>query len=274
MNKLILTGLVGMLALFVFPGCEKNNFAVDKEPIVPAFAKFNVKTNADTTATYYIAATGEAYKLPIAVTSVSDKDRTIQLCYSSSTGAVAGTHYNAPSSIVIPAGKTTDTITIQGLFSGYPLSSRIDTLRVTICGGDLPAQDLRNNFRLVLRKYCPVVLADLEGSYTNTMEPSYGPYTTQVTGLTMVPGSTTKATGQLINLYDDGWSPITATFDWTNPAAFKVTILSQPTGKGYNVRTNATGVSTFSSCDRTVSLSVDLHVGATVYATNYKINMK
>jgi hypothetical protein len=274
MKKVFLTGLVGMLALFILPGCEKNNLAIDKEAIVPSFAKFNVRNTADTTGVYYIGASGNTFKIPIGITGVSNVDRTIQLCYASSTGAVAGTHYNAPSSIVIPAGKTVDSITIQGLFSGYPLSSRIDTLRVTICGGDVPVQDLKNNFRVVLRKYCPVDLAALAGNYTNTMEPSYGPYTTTISGLTMVAGSTTKATGQIANLYDDGWSPVTATFDWTDPANFKVSIASQATGKGYNVRTTAGAANTFSSCDRSVTVFVDLHQGSSVLLSSYKIVMK
>jgi hypothetical protein len=281
-----LTGVV--MVMLAMTSCKKNNLVVDQDPLIaPSYVKFNVLKAGDTLANYFIRSTNNALRIPVGVTTVSDVDRTIQLCYTSPTGAAAGVQYNAPASIVIPAGQTLDSITLQGLYTGYPTSTRSDTLRIKICGGDVPVNAYYSQFVVVMRKYCDVVINNFLGSYTNTRETNstgggaYGPYTTTVTDLVMVPGSSTKATVKLNNLYDDGWNPITATLDWTNPdpTKFSVTIASQPTGKSYNgaptnVRTSTAGTSIFNSCDRSISLSIDLVNGTTVILSNYKINMK
>jgi hypothetical protein len=282
MNKLFYS----LILLAVgFAACKKNNYVVDQDPLTPgAVAKFNVLKTADTAGLYYIRNAGPTFNIPVGINTVSDKDRVVNLCYTS-TNAVQGVQYNGPTSITIPAGKTVDTLRIQGLFAGYPTSTRVDTVYVKICGGDVPASAYWSTYRIIMRKYCDVVLATVAGAYNNTNEYtssgafSYGPYATTVTNLTMVAGSTTKATGTLNNLYDDGWNPITATFDWTDPAAFKVTIASQPTGKSYsgaptNVRTSTTGTNTFNSCDRSITLAIDLVNGSTVIASAYRIVMK
>ena len=204
-------------------------------------------------------------------------DRVVNLCYTSNS-AVQGVQYNAPTSVTIKAGETLDTLRIAGLFSGYPLSSRVDTVYVKICGGDVTPSSYWNNFRVILRKYCDVNLAALMGDYPNTNEYtssgafSYGPYLTRVKNL--VSTGPTSATGQMENLYDDGWSDINVTLNWSNPSAFSVTIPSQPTGKGYNVV--STGTNTFSSCDRSFNLNVNLVNPTTgaVLSSNYKFVLK
>ena len=196
------------------------------------------------------------------MTTVSDKDRTIQLCYTSTT-AVAGTQYTAPAQIVIPAGKSVDTLTILGLFAGYPSASRKDTLFIKICGGDVPASDYWSTYSLTLRKYCDIIFADLMGNYTanefgSDNSFSYGPYGTAVINLTST-GPTT-ASGDFVNLYDFGWNDIHFTMDWADPANFKINIPMQPTGIGdpAYVKSTAGLTNTFSSCDQTFSITVDL----------------
>ena len=99
------TGVVGIALLF-FASCKKNNVVLDQDVLPPAFAKFNTIQPTDTMATYYIRSTNDVYKLPIGVTTVSDKDRTINFRYTST--AIAGTQYNAPSSLIIRAGQALD----------------------------------------------------------------------------------------------------------------------------------------------------------------------
>ncbi len=99
----------------------------------------------------------------------------------------------------------------------------------------------------------------------------------------MVAGSTTQATGKLVNIYDDGWNDLDVTLDWSDPANFKVTIPLQPIGKTYtggltHVRssTATAAVNTFSACERSISFGIDLVNNTTgvAGASNYKIVMK
>ncbi|MGE5521099.1 MAG: hypothetical protein ACM3VS_14330 [Candidatus Dadabacteria bacterium] len=262
---------VGVL-LFTINACKKNNLVIDQQVIPPATAKFNVNKSADTAGTYYIASTGATYKIPIGITNVSDKDRTIQLCYSS-TSAVAGQQYNAPATLTIPAGKALDTLRITGLYSGYPTSTKIDVLYIKICGGDVTVSPYWNQYKLTLRKYCDVIPSGLIGDFANSTDtyggsPSSKPnYLATVSNWTSTgPTSATVIIKNLGATSDNGWGPfgptdgamnpgITATLDWSNPANFSVTIPTQNyfnDGSG-NSTINATG--TFSSCDQTYTIT-------------------
>jgi hypothetical protein len=263
MKKIISNGPVLLLLIFIIISCKKNNLVVDQDVVPPAYAKFNVRTAADTAATYYVRNTNTPFKIPIGTTTVSDKDRTIQLCYTS-TSAVAGAQYNAPATIVIPAGKVIDSLSIQGLFAGYPTSSRVDVLFIKICGGDVPASAYWATYKLTMRKYCDVVLANLAGSYTRTFEGTYGPYTSIVTNLVATSGTTATAT--ITNIYDSDISA-NVTFDWTDPTAFKVIMLPQQTqyavgGQPLFIRANPSTASSFSSCDNTITLNLQLYTSA------------
>jgi len=283
MKKNIAIGSFLSLLVFVIVSCKKNNLVVDQEVTPPAYAKFNVKAAADTAATYYVSSANTPFKIPIGITTVSDKDRTIQLCYTS-TSAVAGVQYTAPASIIIPAGKVLDSLSIQGLFSGYPSASRIDVLYIKICGGDVPASAYWATYELTIRKFCDVVLTSLGGNfianeYLETGAFNYGPYASGVVNLTST-GPTT-ASGAFVNLFDFGWNNINFTMDWTDPANFKIDIPLQLTGAsngGGNysyVQGTAGKINTFSSCDQTYSISLDLMVDpTTVDYSGYQIRLK
>jgi hypothetical protein len=267
MNKSLLKGIsASILVIAAMASCKKNNLVIDKEVVPPSAVKFNVLKPADTLATYYIKSSGEAFKIPIGITTVSDKDRTIQFSMSSRT-AVAGTHYNAPASIVIPAGKALDSLSIQGLFAGYPLSTRIDTLTIKITGGDVPVNAYWNTYKLILRKYCDVNLTSFAGAYNNAIDNgNYGPYP-----MTITPGTATGTTGRITvaNLWDPG-VPVTTTvnLDWTNPAAFTATIPDQVFFGPADLWIVGTTAGTFSSCDQTFTLRYKLYYktsGATYY---------
>lgn len=273
---LLVTGMVA---------CEKG---INDEIVTPP-AEVKITTPVSTQGKYFITSTPNSFKVPVGFTTVSDKDRTVNITYNSRT-AVRGTHYNAPQTIVIPAGKSVDSITIAGVFSAYPTGRR-DTLSVSVSSPDAGVAFTDNTYQVVMQKYCDVNLTALQGEYKNTTETNstggspYGPYTMSVRDLKST-GATT-AEGYFVNLWDSGLDDIKFTIDWTDPANFKVTIPRQFIGIDYaagqpmEVRTNATGVSTFSSCDQTFNLSVDFLVfnyptaGLTAsYSTNYKINLR
>lgn len=275
--KQLSISILTLAMLAGFSACQKNNMAVDKDLVPASAAKFNT---AALQSTYYVRASGVPLSLPVGVTTVSDKARTINLTYASSTGAAAGVQYNAPATITIPAGKALDTLRITGLFAGYPLASRVDTLRVTVGGGDVPKNDYNNTYTVIMRKLCDINLTALAGSYTKTREYgntgalSYGPYTTQVIGLTAT-GATT-ATGKIRNVYDWDWADLTVNLDWADPINPKATIPQQQTygSDAYFVRSTPGKPNNFSACDNTITITLDfLNAAGAVTYSGYQIQM-
>ena len=284
MKKYFKFASLAFAAILIFEACKKNNLVVDKTPIItpPAAAEFLMSSF---TKSYFVPSTSAAYSIPVGITNVSSSDRTIQFAYTSSTGAINGTHFNAPTSITIKAGQATGTLSVSGVFSFYA-TGRVDSLKVKILNGTIGAFKGKDSVVLVMQKYCDVVLADLTGDYTNTNEYtsagvfSYGPYTAALANV--VSTGTYTATADIQNIYDDGWNDVPCVLDWTDPANFKVTIALTPTGKAYggatatSVRTSSTKASTFSACDRSVTIYIDLVNATTGVATTsgYKVVLK
>ena len=270
--KKVFSILLGFgIVAFCLQACKKNNLVVDHDDFLPpSFAKFNVRQASDTVGTYYVSSSGAglAYKIPIGVTTVSDKARTIQLCYTSRT-AVAGAQYNAPATVTIPAGQAVDTLVVSGLFAGYPTSTRVDSVYIKVCGGDVPANAYYNTYLLIMRKYCDVNLTNLAGAYNNSIDNgNYGPYPT-----TVVAGTTTGTTGTITvgNVWDPG-VPTTTTvkLDWSNPAGFTTTIPDQVYYAPADIWIKGTTAGTFSSCDQSFTLRYTLYTKST--GANYSAN--
>jgi hypothetical protein len=257
--------------------CKKNNYAIDQDIVPPTFVKFNTLQPADSAGTYFVRSNNNVFKIPIGVTAVSNTDRTIQLTYSSNS-AVQGQQYTAPATITIPAGKAVDTLTIQGNFAGYPSSSRVDTLKITV-GGDVPTNAYKGTYTLYMRKYCEVDIAALDGIYRNTREDlggsPYGPYRTTVSNIT--PISATKARLSVSNIYNTGWGPIEFELDWSDPAKHTVIVVPKSSGigdagdllsdyAGEQVAVRANGrVGTFNACDPSITLNFQLGVAGIVW---------
>jgi hypothetical protein len=123
------------------------------------------------------------------------------------------------------------------------------------------------------------------GSYTNTFEDggSYGPYTSTISGITVL--TPTTGTAKIDNLYDY-FGPLNINFDWTDPANIKVEIPLQQTNQNYAagqpflVRTSPGQTSTFSVCSQTISLIIDVIVdnypapgSAAYYDQAYDVNL-
>jgi hypothetical protein len=184
--------------------------------------------------TYSISAPGVTYKIPVGATTVSSQARTIKVTITSPTGAQAGTHYTAPSTITIPAGKALDTLEIKGVYNQYT-NGRKDTLIITLQDADLKASSYNSTFTLLMRGPCfepDIVLDELMGDYKNTNEDwggsPYGPYKTTITSVNKT--SATTGTITVANIFDNGWSPLTFTLDWTDPVNRKITLVAQVAG--------------------------------------------
>lgn len=271
------------LALFIMAigaSCKKANDLT----IPPGVAHFMNPTSG----TFFITAPGAEYKLPIGVTTVSDQDRTVNITVSSTTGATEGTQFTLSShTITIPAGKSLDTLTINGIYDQY-LSGRKDTLVFSIQnnGKDLESA-FDDTFKLALRGPCfdgDVTLSEMAGTYANSTDPDDPVYTVTVSNL--VNTSPTTGTGTINNLWDAGGA-VTIDFDWTDPTNILASVARQPIGVNYaagqpiSVRTTPGQISTFSVCKQTITLTTDLIVenyfgpgqGA-LYATKYVMKVR
>jgi hypothetical protein len=281
-SKIALAGIV----LLSIASCKKG--VNDKITNPPAYSEFGT---SNLLGKYFItSAPGSSFKIPVGITNLSTSPRTIQLTYTSSTGAVAGTHYTAPTTITIPAGKALDSVEVKGIFANYP-TGRKDSLKIKISGGDVPVNGYNNLYTLLLQKYCDVSMTALSGTYNNVRETTstggspYGPYTVIIKNVqTLTP---TTGSALIENLWDSGLDDIQILFDWTDPANFSVNIPMQYTGQDYDVgqpifvRTSPGQPNSFSSCDQSVSLTVDFIVNnypapgsSAFYSKNYKINIK
>jgi hypothetical protein len=261
------------LFLITISSCKKGEYATNYPTSLAHFTNLNSQA-------YYVENTSiSVFKVPVGLTDIADKDRTIDFTVTSPTGAASGTQYTLTngSKIVIPAGKAIDSIPVKGIFAGYP-GNRRDTLVFTLTGGDAKPSDYNKVYKLVMTKYCQVLLPSFTGAYTKcydlqTGQPTYGPYATNITGVTSLTATTGYIT--VTNFWDVGGSPIRIDLDWSNPAAFKTTVPAQPLyiDPTYGQATiRPVGSGTFSSCDNTFTISYAVTVAAGSFG-NFITNM-
>jgi hypothetical protein len=282
LRKFLTTALFGgVLALSLY-SCKKND-QIDKIIAPPEAARFNAPS---LNVSYFVNnTTGATYKIPVSFSTPSSQERIVSVTYISRT-AVKGEQFNGPDFIKVPAGKILDTITISGLMSGFATPGRRDTLYVKLTNPD--TINKKGTFRLIMQKQCPVVLNDLLGTYSRTNEvygtSPYGPYITTVSSVTPLTATTGKI--KVTNIWDFGWNPIEFTLDWTDPINTKVTLVQQSgiadagtitaayDGEDVSVRPFAGQVGTFSMCDQTITLRMQLGVtGIGWFANLYTVNM-
>ncbi len=153
MNKILSFSLIGAAALISMASCKKNNIVVGKTLTAPEFVKIGTWKAADTVGTYAVKSTNEPFKIPIGVTNVSNKDRTVNFTYSSTT-AVQGVDYTAPASIVIKAGEALDSLPITGKFSSFGGSvTKSHKIVVAISGGDIGLNPTKTHYNLTMKMF-------------------------------------------------------------------------------------------------------------------------
>ncbi len=263
--------IVTILSLGSF-SCKKDNTV--NTPVLSEFAtpnpigKYFIKDDPNS-----------VFKIPVGITTVSNKPRTVTFSVSSPTGATEGQQYNlGTTSITIPAGTAVDSIALKGIFSGYPIG-RKDTLVFTITGGDVPTFKGFTTYKVVMTKYCEVNINDFAGDYNNSFDnqdpDSYGPYTATVNSI--VSTGPTSSTIYITHFADAGlgpWDPsdaasnpgIAVKLDWTDPSNFTTVVPTQIIGNnlfGYGPATIAAiGSGTFSSCENSITISYTITVAA------------
>lgn len=259
------TYLLTILLSIGFFSCEKDN----KITPPPAAAEFAVNSFVGK---YFIKNDpNSVFKIPVGITNISNEPRTVNFTVTSPTGATQGQQYTLSSnSIVIPAGKSVDSISLQGIYAGYA-SRGIDTLVFQITSGNDPGVfEGYDTYKVILQKYCDVNINDFVGTYTQSFDDgTYGPYQIEVVSAT----STGNTSGYLMisNLWDAGGStPIRVNLDWSDPSNFSTSI---PAGQDLYVdgtygpaKVKPNGYGTFSSCNNTISLKYQVYVAAGSFA--------
>ena len=286
MNMKSLLSLVScfILAAMFITGCKKGDTVVTP----PQEAHFLFQS----TGTYQVLSPTTTYKLPVGLTVTAKSDVVVNFDISSPTGAVAGTHYNLlKNNVTIPAGKAIDTLFIQGVFSQYT-AGRKDTLVIKIRATD-KTSGLSNNstFTLFMRGPCSeteMVLTEMIGAYPNTRElfgtSAYGPYRTTISAVRQITATTGEIT--VTNIYDAGWNPIKFILDWTDPNNRTVTLVQQSgfgnagtlssayAGRDVSVRPISGQAGTFSYCNKTLVLRMQLGVtGLGFFSSLYQVTM-
>lgn len=289
-NKSYLSSIVIVLIAIMFANCKKSTpYDTITAPLQATFLNQTLRNYSITTA-------NSVDSIPVGITVPSNVDRTINIAVTSPTGAVSGTQYTVTSTTVaIPAGKTIGYFVVKGIYNQY-LTGRKDTLVLNIQPSEAPGvgpSDYNSTLKVVLRGPCfegDVNLNAFKGSYkaveTFGSGSPYGPYATTISAVNQLTATTGTIT--VTNIWDNGWSPITFTLDWTDPANRTVTVVSQTAIGGSNagdlnsayagqtvaVRPFSGNPGTFSACNNTFTLKMQLGVtGVGFFGSLYTVNL-
>lgn len=263
-NKILPIAFV-LSTIITVVGCDKS------KPYETLAAESQVHFVGDETQIYSVVEPNSTYNVVIGTTDVSTEDRVVTFKVESPSGATVGNEYTLGvpgTTVTIPKGQTTVSIPVKGNETKFE-NEELDTLIITLLEPSIPVADFSNKVTLVLRGAClesDVSFPDMLGAYTKTYENgSYGPYTSTITSLQ--PVSATSAKAVITNIYDSGISAI-ATFDFSTPGAFKVTIDPQQvatlSGAPLYLKTVGTA-SKFTYCTPTLTLDLELYQDSGTY---------
>ncbi|MCK5068589.1 MAG: hypothetical protein KAR16_14170 [Bacteroidales bacterium] len=138
------------------------------------FASFTNGTTGD----YPVQDGNAPFLVQVGIPAPLGNDLTISLSEVYASGT-AGTHYDLPNSVTIPAGSVTADISVVGHFDN--MAGRIDTL-VFALTGDVVA-NFNNEYTLYLKQYCPSDPAVIVGTYTSVTTSSFPDFTDPVVDL-------------------------------------------------------------------------------------------
>lgn len=280
----IKSSLAALLLLLSVWSCKK----LDSVVIPPVEAHFQFKTSG----TFEVLTPTSVFKVPVGITTPSDKPVVIPFTITSKTGATSGAQYRITgNTVTIPAGQAIGSIDIAGILPAYT-GGRKDTIVIKLEGkaGEISPIVTNSTYTLVVRGPCfegDVTLSQLLGSYRNTNEDfggAYGPYTTTISAVKQLTPTTGEIT--VTNLFDYGWNPVKFILNWTDPVNRTVTLVQQAgigdagtingayAGRDISVRPFAGRVGTFSICKQTLTLQMQLGVtGLGFFGTLYTVNM-
>lgn len=128
------------------------------------FASFT----AGTMDTYPVQSGDAPYLVQVGIPAVLGSDLTISLTEVYATGT-AGTHYDLPTSVTIPAGSVTADIPVVGHFDH--MAGRLDTLVFALTGDEVAS--FNNEYTLYSKQYCPSDPAVIVGTYASVVDAAF-----------------------------------------------------------------------------------------------------
>jgi hypothetical protein len=139
----------------------------EADPILysgPTFASFS----AGTTGSYPVESGNEPFLVQVGIPAPLGSDLTISVTEVYSSGT-AGTHYDLPNSVTIPAGSVIADISVVGYFDN--MSGRVDTLVFALTGEDVA--NFNNEYTLIMKQYCPSDPSLIVGTYTTVTDATF-----------------------------------------------------------------------------------------------------
>lgn len=273
MRKLIFRSLV-LVGLLALSSCEENEN--------PIFDNVNGQTMlrfVTTSSTLPVEPTGvTSQELTVHVTTVSDTDRTVTLEVDASSTATSNQY--SINDIVIPAGEYVGTGSIVGNYANLPTSGAV-TLVVNMTGisGQTTHQE-DATYTLTLERFCPLVIADFYGTYTQYRSFN-DPGNEQLTGNLTASAGPVANTLLLSDLYAGGRQAVIE-LDYSNPASPVVTHRSFEFGAVFATFASTGPLytyalasdqpnNTFNTCNKTISLNFFRTNGPNNYGGEYVV---
>lgn len=247
-------------------------YSCKKKDVVTPNKEVSLFGAGGTTASYLVPNDPNAsFKIGLGITKPAPVDRVINFSVTSPTGAVEGTQYTiSAKSVKIPAGKVVDSVTLKGLFSGFPTGRR-DTLIFKITGGDIPSLIGSDIYKLVLQKFCPLNMSAFSGNFVVVTDGWQDYYPGDVVTLSV--------SGNTVSFYYPtayNVSPILINVD---PITFATSVASQSYGRYsaagtlYSAKSVAGPNSVVVPCDNTISVELN-HFSAAGNYGNYIIKLR
>lgn len=169
-----------IIALFVsigllFTSCEENENPIFDNVNGQTMSQFVGSSN-----TLGVNADGSSFaEVTVLVTTVSTSDRTIDVV--AGAGSTAAANQYSISNLVIPAGSYEGTLRIEGDYANLPADNSSVSLEMNLTGINGGGVVENGTYTLSLFRFCPVVLANLVGTWSGTGSWSeFFGYTTEV----------------------------------------------------------------------------------------------
>ena len=265
-----------VLCILALSSCKKNNYFIDQSAsILPTYSSFSqIKKNGVFYKTIPVRQVGNLpTNIPISLTALQSVDKNINFNFFSRS-AVQGVNYTAANSTTFKAGSYFSSLAILGNPLNYT-GDESDTVKIKINSSEIPAIIGRDSMFLIFQRFCDVVPEDFNTTYLSGIvfgtsdkdTLSTGEYNT-IDSLTLIPKPTsTSAVGIITDLYPASTGitvdPIRFTMDWTDDGNLNINIDNQyfytnSAGAVRNIKLSSSYPSTFNSCNKTLSIYVDV----------------
>lgn len=265
-----------VLVSLVFTSCEEQKNIIFDSENGQTMVQFN---GSDASIPVDISAVSTT-EVSVAITTVSDQDRTINVSIDPSSTATSAQY--SITDFIVPAGEYSAKATVTGNYAALPASGSVN-LVLKLDGVESGSSVVTNDlYTIKLERFCPLVIADFYGTYTsmqstadfNSLQP--GPEVTISAG----PANNTLL---LTNIYGNGRQAVIELdySDIINPAVIHRSLefgavyqTFASTGPLYTFAfASQASTNTFSTCDKTIRLNYYRANASSAYNPPYHVDL-